>query len=77
MKVLQNNVGLFGQLNISIKNREGDLTDFFSYEIQFYPPSISDMGKLYLPGTKSQLIPCIAPSGDHEQRASEVFIPYL
>ena len=53
MKVLQNNVGLFGQLNISIKNREGDLTEFFSHEIQFYPPSISDMGKLYLPGTKA------------------------
>ena len=62
-------MGLFGQLNISIKNREGDLTEFFSHEIQFYPPSISDMGKLYLPGTKAQLIPYIVPGGDPEQPA--------
>ena len=30
VQILQNNVALFGELYISMQNREGDLKDFFS-----------------------------------------------
>ena len=56
IKVLQNNVALFGQLYISMQNRDGDLEEFFAHEIQFFPPSLSNLGKLHLPSTKSDLV---------------------
>ena len=33
IKVLQNNVALFGQLYISMQSREGDLKELFAHEI--------------------------------------------
>ena len=62
MKVLQNNVALFGQLYIAMQNRQSDLNEFFAHEIQSFPPSLSDFGMLYLPGTKSDLLPCLGQS---------------
>ena len=62
MKVLQNNVALFGQLCIAMQNRQSDLNEFFAHEIQSFPPSLSDFGMLYLPGTKSDLLPCVDQS---------------
>ena len=62
MKVLQNNVALFGQLYIAMQNRQSDLNEFFAHEIQSFPPSLSDFGMLYLPGTKSDLLPCLDQS---------------
>ena len=62
IKVLQNNVSLFGQLYISMQSREGDLDEFFSHEVQSFPPSLSEFGKLYLHGTKSELMKCLEPS---------------
>ena len=62
MKVLQNNVALFGQLYIAMQNRQSDLNEFFAHEIQSFPPSLSDFGMLYLPGTKSDLLPCVDQS---------------
>ncbi len=59
IKTLQNNVALFSQLYISMQSREGDLKEFFAHEIQSFPPSLSDLGKLYLPGTKSDMLNCI------------------
>ena len=59
IKILQNNVALFSQLYISMQSREGDLHEFFAHEIQPFPPSLSDLGKLYLPGTKSDMLNCI------------------
>ena len=61
MKILQNNVALFGQLYVSMQSRDGDLKEFFAHEIQSFPPSLSDLGKLYLPSTKSDLLKCIEP----------------
>ena len=58
MKVLQNNVALFGQLSIAMQNRQSNLNEFFAHEIQ----SLSDFGMLYLPGTKSDLLPCLGQS---------------
>ena len=59
IKVLQNNVALFGQLYISMQSRDGDLKEFFAHEIQSFPPSLSDFGKLHLPNTKSDLLKCL------------------
>ena len=56
IKVLQNNVSLFGQL----------LTEFFAHEIQSFPPSLSDFGKLHLPNTKSGLLQCLEQPGKSE-----------
>ena len=59
IKILQNNVALFGQLFISMQSRDSDLKEFFSHEIQTFPPSLSDFGKLHLPNNKSELLKCI------------------
>ncbi len=59
MKLLQNNVALFGQLYVSMQNRQGDLQEFFAHEVQAFPASLSDFGNLHLPGTKSDLLKCL------------------
>ena len=53
---------LFGQLYIAMQNRQSDLNEFFAHEIQSFPPSLSDFGMLYIPGTKSDLLPCLGQS---------------
>ena len=59
VKVLENNVALFGQLYISLQNRDGDISEFFAHDVQSYPPSLSEFGKLNLSGTKCHLLQCI------------------
>ena len=66
IKVLQNNVTLFGQLFIAMQNRESDLDEFFAHEVQSFPPSLSDFGKLHLTGTKSDLLQCLEQPGQSE-----------
>ena len=66
MKILENNVALFGQLYISMHSRDGGLKDFFAHEVQSFPPSLSDLGKLYIPNTKSDLLKCIELSQQTE-----------
>ena len=46
IKVLQNNVALFAQLYIAMQNRDADLEEFFSHEVQSFPPSLSEFGNL-------------------------------
>jgi hypothetical protein len=72
IKALQNNVALFGQLFVATQNRPGDLENFFAHESQSFPPSLSDFGKLYLPGTKSQLLKSVSPSIDQEPSQNTV-----
>ena len=66
IKVLQNNVALFGQLYISMQSRDGDLREFFAHELQSFPPSLSDFGKLHLPRTKSDILKCLEKPGQTE-----------
>ncbi|KAI0241548.1 hypothetical protein LSAT2_023844 [Lamellibrachia satsuma] len=66
IKVLQNNMELFGQLYVTMQSRDGDLREFFAHEIQSFPPSLSDVGKLHLPSTKSELLTCIEQPGQPE-----------
>ena len=46
-----------------MQSREEDLKEFFAHEIQSFPPSLSDLGKLHLPNTKSDLLNCIGQPG--------------
>ena len=39
---------------------------FFAHEIQSFPPSLSDFGKLHLAGTKSELLQCLEQPGQSE-----------
>ena len=61
VQCLKNNAELFGKLFVILQNRDCDMMDLFSHEIQSYPPSLSDAGKLNLPKNKSDIINCIAP----------------
>jgi len=49
-----------------MQNREGDLDEFFAHEIQSFPPSLSDLGKLHLPNTKSDMLQCLEQPGQSE-----------
>ena len=59
LKVLQNNVALFGQLYISMQSCDGDLKEIFVDKIQSFPPVLSDFGKLHLTNAKCDLFNCI------------------
>ena len=45
---------------IACQTRKGDLNEFFKYENQAYPPSISDHGNLRF-GSKADLLRCLTP----------------
>ena len=49
-----------------MQSRDGDLKEFFAHEIQSFPPSLSDFGKLHLPSTKSELLTCIGQPEQNE-----------
>lgn len=59
IKTLQNNVALFARLYIAMESRDADLEEFFSHEVQSFPPSLSEFGNLRLPSMKSDLLKCI------------------
>ena len=63
---LQNNVALFAQLYIAMQSRNADLEEFFSHEVQPFPPSLSEFGNLRLPSAKSELLKCLIPSTQAE-----------
>ena len=44
--MLKDNVALFSRLYIVAKLRDCDMASFFKHENQYYPPSLSDYGKL-------------------------------
>ena len=49
-----------------MQSRDGDLREFFAREIQFFPLPLSDLGKLHLPSTKSELLTCTEQPGQPE-----------
>jgi hypothetical protein len=59
--VLKSNLNLFAQLYVALQSRDGDMREFFSHEVQSFPPAISEFGKLRLPNAKSDLLKCIQP----------------
>lgn len=59
ISVLKNNVALFAQLYIAMQSRDSDLAEFFSHEVQSFPPSLSEFGNLRVPTAKSDLLGCL------------------
>lgn len=57
--VLKEDCALFSRLYIACQNRDGNLEDFFKFENQPWPPSLSKMGQLR-GGTKADLVPCLS-----------------
>ncbi|KAG7159649.1 hypothetical protein Hamer_G025299 [Homarus americanus] len=57
LKPAKNDCLLFSGLYIGCQNRGGSFDDFFAYENQAYPPSISDCGRLRT-SSKSDLLQC-------------------
>lgn len=54
-----------------MQSRRGDLEELFFHEVQSFPPSLSEFGKLYLPDTKSELMKCLELL--HESTPPETF----
>ena len=62
---------LFSRLYISWQTREGNLEDFFRHENQACTPSLSNCGNLRLPGSKSDVVDCLAPHFQPHDHAPE------
>ena len=58
VKLLKEDCSLFGRLYIACQTRDGNLDEFFSYENQPWPPSLSDQGQLR-GGQKADLLRCL------------------
>ena len=73
--VLKEACALFSRLYIAFQNRERNLEDFFKFENQPWPPSLSQMGHLR-GGTKADLVKCLpgASSQTVEQRNVDAII---
>ena len=61
---LKNDCSLYSKLYIACQAREGNLEEFFRYENQPFPPSLSVSGKLRH-GKKSELIDCLQTASQH------------
>ena len=57
--VLKEDCALFSRLYIACQNREGNLEDFFKFENQPWPPSLSQMGQLR-GGSEADLVKCLS-----------------
>lgn len=60
-KMLRNDYKLFSRLFLGAQNRKVDLDQFFNYENQPFPPSISDNGYLRN-GPKANIVNCLCDS---------------
>ena len=62
---------LFSRLYISWQTREGNLEDFFKHENQACLPLLSNCGNLRLPGSKSDVVDCLAAHSQAHDHAPE------
>ena len=69
--VLKEDCALFSRLYIACQNREGNLEDFFKFENQPWPPSLSQMGQLR-GGTKADLVKCLSDASSQTVEQSSV-----
>ena len=61
---LKQDLPLFSRLYISCQTRDGNLEEFFKFENQPWPPSLSETGQLR-GGQKADLIKCLTNSSSH------------
>ena len=58
VSVLKEDCALFSRLYIACQSRDGNLEDFFRFENQPWPPSLSQIGQLR-GGQKADLVKCL------------------
>ena len=58
VEILKEDCALFSRLYIACQSRDGNLEEFFKYENQPWPPSLSQMGSLR-GGEKADLVKCL------------------
>lgn len=58
VEILKEDCALFSRLYIACQSRDGNLEEFFKYENQPWPPSLSQMGSLR-GGQKADLVKCL------------------
>ena len=64
---MKERVNLFQDLYIGCKVRaNGDLAKFFAHENHYYPPSLSEYGKLRHPSSKSDFLQCLKGVTDQQ-----------
>ena len=56
--VLQSNSNLVAHLCVALQSRDGDMREFFSHEVQSFPPVLSE----FVPSAKSDLLKCLQPT---------------
>ena len=64
MEILKEGCSLFSRLYTVCQIREGNLEDFFKYENQPWPPSLSQLGQLR-GGQKADLLKCLPSTSAH------------
>ena len=64
VEVLKEDCSLFSRLYIACQIRDGNLEDFFKYENQTWPPSLSQLGQLR-GGQKADLLKCLPSTSAH------------
>ena len=70
VQVLKEDCSLFSRLYIACQCRDGNLEDFFKYDNQPWPPSLSQFGKLR-GGQKADLVKCLTSLGTEERGTSQ------
>lgn len=50
--LLQSNLNLLAQLYVALQSHDGDMREFFSHEVQLFPPALSEFGNIRLPNSK-------------------------
>ncbi|CAB3979534.1 Hypothetical predicted protein [Paramuricea clavata] len=76
VQVLREDCPLFSRLYIACQNRDGNLEDFFTYENQPWPPSLSELGQLR-GGVKADLIKCLPNTTPQSPKQPEADVVIL
>lgn len=71
--VLKEDCSLLSRLYIVCQIRDGNLEDFFKYENQPWPPSLSDLGQLR-GGQKADLLKCLPSTPRDSQPVADAVI---
>ena len=46
------------------EHHDGDMREFFSHEVQSFPPVLSEFGNLHIPSAKYDLLKCLQPNSN-------------
>ena len=72
MRTLASDCRLYANLYVACQSRKGNLEEFFSHENQYFPISISEIGKLRKCNAKSDFLKCLEHYGQINFEAPSV-----